>query len=135
MSKKPHLARALTAAAALATFAIGSPAAAATAAAPTTPPAASPLSATGCSGNTCMYLAGNSGGTALVQAWARTSSFTGYFHLTGPGVDWNSANQYWRGGKGNYASWAIPNAAHGTYCVSGYSNISGYQGTACEYLS
>ncbi|MFC1408576.1 hypothetical protein ACEZDG_04710 [Streptacidiphilus sp. N1-1] len=93
-----------------------------------------PQSATGCSGNVCLYLSGNSGGEVLVQAWARTNTFTGQFHLTGPGVNWYSADQSWKGSKGNYASHSWYAASGGQVCVGAYSDSGTYEGTACENL-
>lgn len=91
-----------------------------------------PRSATGCSGNVCMYIAGNAGGTVLVQAWARNTSFNGSFNLTGPNnVNQTSPNQTWQGQKGNYWSTSVGNAGSGTYCVTGNPG----QGTACEHVS
>jgi len=91
-----------------------------------------PLSATGCASNVCIYLAGNAGGTALVQGWARSTSFYGYFTLTGPnGINVRSGTQTWLGQKGNYWSTSVGNAPAGTYCITGNPG----QGTACEHLS
>lgn len=88
--------------------------------------------ATGCASNVCIYLAGNAGGTALIQGWARNSDFDGYFTVSGPdGVFVTGGNGHWMGGKGNYWSTSIPNAGAGTYCVTGNPG----QGTACESLS
>lgn len=99
--------------------------------------AAVPLDATGCSSNVCIYLAGNSGGTALIQGWARNTTFTGYFHLSGKNVgnNHNSNTQTWYGHKGNYWSTTVNNAQSGQYCVTGYSSSGSYEGTACENLS
>lgn len=90
--------------------------------------------ATGCAGNTCMYLAGNPG-AALVQGWARNSTFYGHFHLSGPGVSKDSPTQNWYGRKGNYWPVNIPSAKAGRYCVGGYATNGTYEGTACETLS
>jgi hypothetical protein len=61
-----------------------------------------PMSATGCNNNTCMYIAGNSGGDVLVQAWARNTTFTGHFNLTGPSgfSQVTGLTATWQAGKG-----------------------------------
>jgi hypothetical protein len=93
-----------------------------------------PMSATGCNDNVCIYLAGNSGGTALIQAWARNSSFYGHFTLSGPSVNQSSPTQTWKGNKGNYWSTSVNNAKAGAYCVDGYTSGGSYEGGACESL-
>ncbi|MEU7476551.1 hypothetical protein AB0A63_11255 [Lentzea sp. NPDC042327] len=91
--------------------------------------------AQGCSGNVCIFLGGNAGGTALVQGWARNTTFIGSLTLTGPGgLNWSQTGT-WTGGKGNWADYSLQNAWSGTYCVTGVSNSTGYQGTACKTLS
>jgi hypothetical protein len=115
-----------------ATGAAGIPAGIASAA--SNPASARVFDAQGCSGDTCIYLAGNSGGTALVEAWAYSSNFYGHFYLSGPGVGVTSPTQTWYAHKGNYWSVSVSNAAAGRYCMSGYSSSGGYEGTACETL-
>ena len=91
-----------------------------------------PASATGCASNVCIYVAGNAGGTVLVQAWARNTSFNGYFTLNAPSsINRNSPTQTWQGQKGNYWSTSVSNAPGGTYCITGNPG----QGTACEHVS
>ncbi len=97
--------------------------------------AAVPLDASGCANDTCIYLAGNSGGTALIQAWAYTYTFTGHFYLSGPGVSQTSPTKTWDGHKGNYWSTSVTGAQKGQYCVAGYTSGGTYEGTACETLS
>jgi hypothetical protein len=96
--------------------------------------AITPFSATGCTNNVCIYLAGNAGGTVLVQAWARNTTFRGTFRVTGPNENWTSADQTWFGNKGNYASTSWYTNNTGQVCAAGYSDSNVYQGTACENL-
>ncbi|MFJ2630878.1 hypothetical protein ACIO6U_02790 [Streptomyces sp. NPDC087422] len=93
-----------------------------------------PASATGCNNNTCIYVSGNAGGTVLVQAWARNSSFTGYFHITWPGGSRNSGTQTWLGSKGNYYSTSFTSGA-GSVCAQGIANGGAAQGNPCESVS
>jgi hypothetical protein len=95
-----------------------------------------PLSATGCAGNVCMYIAGNTGGTALFQAWARNTAFTGHFYLSGPSTSVTSPTKTWQGKKANNSYWSTSknNAKGGQYCIAGYATSGAYEGTACESL-
>lgn len=91
-----------------------------------------PFAAQGCSGDVCIYLSSPSGGAVYVQAWAYSSSFYGYFHLSGPnGLSTNSSTITWIGGKGNYNQWSEISAVVGQYCVTGYS-YGEEIGKACE---
>lgn len=91
-----------------------------------------PYAAQGCSGDTCMYLSSPSGGTVLIQAWAYSANFYGYFVLSAPSGTYYSATQTWLGGKGNYALWSGIPAIVGPYCVTGYTSTGTFEGTACE---
>lgn len=91
-----------------------------------------PYAAQGCSGDTCMYLSSPSGGTVLVQSWAYSTNFYGYFVLSAPSGTYYSATQTWLGGKGNYALWSGIPAIVGQYCVTGYTSTGTFEGTACE---
>ncbi|WP_405579684.1 hypothetical protein [Streptomyces sp. NBC_01190] len=92
------------------------------------------MSATGCNNNVCIYVSGNAGGTILVQAWARNTTFTGYFHVTWPSGSRNSATQTWIGSKGNYYSTSFTSPA-GTVCAQGIANGGAAQGNPCEGVS
>ncbi|MEU3509391.1 hypothetical protein ABZ733_16130 [Streptomyces longwoodensis] len=91
-------------------------------------------SATGCNNNVCIYVAGNAGGTVLVQAWARNTNFTGYFHVTWPGGSRDSGTQTWLGGKGNYYSTSFTSGS-GSVCATGYTTSGAAQGTPCLRVS
>lgn len=91
-----------------------------------------PYTSQGCSVDTCMYLSTPSGGTVLVEGWAYSSNFYGYFRLTAPSGTYYSATQTWLGGKGNYAQWSGIAAIVGQYCVTGYTSTGTFEGTACE---
>ena len=83
-----------------------------------------PYNSQGCSVNTCLYLSTPSGGTLLVEGWAYSTNFYGYFVLTAPSGTHNSPTQTWLGGKGNWASWPGIPAKTGQYCLTGYSSHS-----------
>jgi hypothetical protein len=101
-----------------------------------TPVAAASRFAQGCSGDTCILLSGNAGSNALLQAWAFQDTFTGVFVASGPNNFMKtSPNKRWIGGKVNFWSITRSNAPAGQYCMSGFSNSSGFEGTACETLS
>ncbi len=91
-----------------------------------------PYTSQGCSVDTCMYLSTPSGGMVIVQGWAYSTSFYGYFRLTAPSGTYYSATQTWLGGKGNYAQWSGISAIVGQYCVTGYTSTGTFEGTACE---
>ncbi|MFJ3720603.1 hypothetical protein [Streptomyces sp. NPDC090057] len=91
-------------------------------------------SATGCNNNVCIYVSGNAGGTVLVQAWARNTTFTGHFHITWPGGSRDSGTQTWYGGKGNYYSTSFTSGS-GSVCATGYTTSGAAQGTPCERVS
>jgi len=97
-------------------------------------PSVMPLSSQGCNDNVCIQLSGNAGGTALVEAWARNTTFTGTMRLTGPNGVNKVKSGTWKGGKGNFANFTVSNAKAGQYCVNGTSNSSGNEGTPCETL-
>ena len=94
-----------------------------------------PYTAQGCSVNTCVYLSTPSGGTVVVQGWAYSTSFYGYFRLTSPSGTFYSATQTWLGGKGNYTQWLGVSAIVGQYCVTGFTSTGINEGTACEWVS
>lgn len=98
----------------------------------TTTPTIQPYAAQGCSVNTCMYLSTPSGGTVIVQGWAYSTSFYGYFRLTAPSGTYYGATQTWLGGKGNYTQWSGVPAIVGQYCVTGFTSGGVSEGTACE---
>ena len=103
------------------------------------PSLAIPDEATGCSGDVCVELSGNPHGTMLLQGWAKHTAFTGVFVASGPGSDRNrffkpSPDKNWRVGKNHSWPNTRKNAPAGQYCISGFSNSSGYEGTACETL-
>jgi hypothetical protein len=94
-----------------------------------------PYTAQGFSVNTCVFLSTPSGGTVVVQGWAYSTSFYGYFRLTTPSGTFYSATQTWLGGKGNYTQWSGVSAIVGQYCVTGFTSTGINQGTACEWVS
>ncbi len=100
----------------------------------TSAPLIQPYAAQGCAGDTCLYLSSPSGGTVLVEAWAYSTNFYGYFVLSAPSGSYYSATQTWIGGKGNYAHWSGIPATVGQYCVTGYTSGGSLEGTACEYV-
>jgi hypothetical protein len=91
-----------------------------------------------CNGDVCMVLTVN--GTpqgAEIVAGANSNTFTGYFHISGPGGPFNPANsptETWKMngiGSGN-DDWPSQRLAplHGTYCVSAFQEGSSL-GKAC----
>lgn len=115
------------------TMSIATPSAAQAAPSGTTTAASiQPYTSQGCSVNTCIYLSTPSGGTVLVEGWAYSTNFYGYFRLTAPSGTYYSATQTWLGGKGNYAPWSGIPAIVGQYCVTGYTSTGTFEGTACE---
>ena len=91
-----------------------------------------PYTSQGCSVNTCIYLSTPSAGTLLVEGWAYSTNFYGYFRLTTPSGTYYSVTQTWLGGKGNWAPWSSIPAKTGQYCVTGYTSTGTFEGTACE---
>lgn len=100
-----------------------------------------PFDATGCNGDVCMYLSTPSGGEAYVHAWAYSTTYYGFFILTGPDSLWReSATKTWYGG-GDYGTTANFGgnfaAVVGQYCVTFYQALSNEdveQGRACESI-
>jgi hypothetical protein len=81
-----------------------------------------------CGGDVCMVLTVNgSPAGAEIVAGANSNTFTGYFHMTGPGGPFDPANsptKTWAAhglGSGNddFASQRLA-PDHGTYCVSAF---------------
>jgi hypothetical protein len=93
-----------------------------------------PYAATGCSSNVCLYLSTPLGGTVYIQAWARSTTFSGYFKLQTPYGSFVSSTNTWLGGKGNFYQWSGLPAVVGQYCVSGYNMSQVWQGTACNNI-
>jgi hypothetical protein len=101
------------------------------------PNAVTPASAQGCNGDTCFYLAGNAGGDILVQGWAFTATFTGYFVLQGPNFQRTSPTKKWVGKKGNYWSTSVSTSKSqaGQWCLTGHTSSGADEGTECHTLT
>lgn len=87
--------------------------------------------ASGCSGDVCQSLTTPSGGTVYIRTWANTSTFYGYFTLTGPGgLHKQSATQTWNAGGTGWGQTVA--AIVGQYCSTGYSTTLGQVGNICH---
>lgn len=94
---------------------------------------ASPFTASGCAGDTCMFLSTPSGGHVRIQAWPENSpGWHGHFHLTGPnGYSKNSpATTY--SPSHRYTFKTVP-ATVGKWCVTGWSGTIN-EGEPCENI-
>jgi hypothetical protein len=101
-----------------------------------TPPAGvHPDTASGCSGDSCIYLTNPSPGLLFIEVWAYDANFYGHFQITGADTeaDGNTLTQEWYGGGANNSTWAFESPSpNGQVCATAWSSSGQNLGKACE---
>ena len=94
-----------------------------------------PDTASGCSGDACIYITNYSGGVLFVEVWAYDSTFYGHFQITGADTDadGNTPTQTWYAGGSGGSAWAIESySPPGQVCATAWSSSNQDLGKACE---